>query len=223
MLNDYLQIHAISIVFLGDFNPKIIQPFWLVNKKLIREQEGTEAKIEVIHPDLVKFSLGWVDFEITKERFMLNTSQEPYFSAVKDLASSIFSILKETPIKNLGINHLMHYTLRDEKQYFEFGNKLVPLSQWNNFIKDPKMLQLQIIERKRQDGDEGYYRIGIQPSDLLFTVPFSLSISFNDHFAIKKDSSGRELEMVKKLNEKWTESKEKAMSFVEKIWEIVNT
>jgi len=49
MLNDYLQIHAISIVFLGDFNPKIIQPFWLVNKKLIREQEGTEAKIEVIH------------------------------------------------------------------------------------------------------------------------------------------------------------------------------
>jgi len=106
MLNNYLQIHTASVVFVGEFNPVIIQPFWLANKKLIRDQEAQDAKVEIIHNEIVKFEIDWARFEITKDRFEIRTSQEPYFEPMRDLVISIFEILKETPISALVSNNL---------------------------------------------------------------------------------------------------------------------
>lgn len=49
MLDKYLKIETLSVVFIGDFNPVIIQPFWLSQKTLIRDDEAENAKVEVIH------------------------------------------------------------------------------------------------------------------------------------------------------------------------------
>ena len=75
MLNDYLQIYNLSIVIAGEFNPIITQPFWLSSKKLIREQEAQNAKVEIMHPEVVKFSLDWVKVEAT--RWYLNSLIKP--------------------------------------------------------------------------------------------------------------------------------------------------
>ena len=58
MFENILEIETFSIVFVGDFNPVILQPFWLANKGLIRESEATNAKVEVIHNEVVKFELA---------------------------------------------------------------------------------------------------------------------------------------------------------------------
>ena len=218
MLKDKLQIYTLSVVFVGEFNPVIIQPFWLANKKLIREQEAEDVKVELIHNELVKFNLDWAYFEITKNRFEIRSSKEPYFEAVKDLALSIFKVLKETPIKVLGINHLKHYSLT-EQQIYNFGDKLAPLNNWSEFLSDPKMLQLEIIEQKRKDGLNGHIRVKIQPSA---QVGNAVVINLNDHYSLKDEETGRNGEIIKILQENWQKSQNLANEIPESIWKKIN-
>lgn len=71
------EIHSISIVLLGAFNPKIFQPAWFAFEELIRKQEAEEANIEIVHPDAVSFALEWLRLQVTRERFTASTTQEP--------------------------------------------------------------------------------------------------------------------------------------------------
>ena len=43
------ELYRISIVLLGNFNPKIFQSAWFASQNLIRKIEANEAKIEIIH------------------------------------------------------------------------------------------------------------------------------------------------------------------------------
>ena len=70
-------IQGVTVVFLGDFNPKIFQPAWFAVQGLIRQQEAEEANVEIIHPDVVSFSLEWLALQVTRERFAISTTQSP--------------------------------------------------------------------------------------------------------------------------------------------------
>ena len=88
MLDRYLQIETRGIVFLGDFNPSIFQPFWLASKNLIQEEEAKNAKIDVVMNELSRFQLGeWLSVEVSRNRCEFKTMKSPYFSPMKDLAS----------------------------------------------------------------------------------------------------------------------------------------
>ena len=147
MFKEYLETYKLVIVVVGNFNPSIIQPFWLANKKLIRENEAQNAEVNVVHNEITQFNIGWAHFEITPQKFQISTSQEPYFEPIRDLVIEIFKILKETPIKHFGINHMRYFDLRDKERYYNFGNKLVPLNNWNEFLNNPRLLSLTITER----------------------------------------------------------------------------
>src|SRR5215218_2825408 len=168
------QIYTLAVVLVGDFNPVIISPFWLSSKKLIREQEAFEAKVEVIHNEIVKFELDWAKIEITKERFEIRTSLEPFFDPIRDLAISIFEILKETPIKAVGLNHLKYYAFENADQYYKIGNSLAPLGVWNDIMSDARLLSLEIVETKRKDGLNGSFRARIKPSDIKLSTPYAI-------------------------------------------------
>jgi len=222
MLKDYLQIRVLSLVFLGDFNPVILQPYWLAEKKLIREQEAQDAKVDIIHNDLSRIDLGWMNFDIQRSRFELRTSQTPYFEPLRDLCVGIFEILKETPVKSLGINHVFYYALPKKEMYYDFGNVLAPLKNWDNFIHDPRLLQLEIHEETRIDGLNGYYRVKINPSEQKLSTPYGISININDHFSLKDGDSGRRGEILEILKKRWKSSSARADSVTEEIWKIVS-
>jgi hypothetical protein len=221
MLNDYLEIYRISAVFIGEFNPVIIQPFWLANKKLIMETEAQNAKVEIIHNEIVRFDIGWAKVEITKNRFEIRTSEEAYFEPLKDLAISIFDILKETPITALGINHLKYYALTDADTYYRFGDKLAPLSNWKDVLNDPRMSFFEIIEQKRKDGLKGKFRVRIHGSDVKLSTPYGVLVSLNDHYSAEQGQE-REGEMVKLLGNKWKSSMDRSFEIAESIWSKIN-
>lgn len=218
MLNDYLQIHTASVVFVGEFNPVIIQPFWLANKKLIREQEAQDAKVEIIHNEIVKFEIDWARIEITKNRFEIRTSQEPYFEPMKDLVISIFEILKETPISALGINHLKYYAIPNYDLYYNFGDKLVPLNNWTKIFNDPRMMFLEIVDQKRKDGLKGMFRVRVQPSDIKLSTSFGVLLTFNDQFDLNTNEDGRHGELVQILGKQWKPSQIQSTEVAEVIW-----
>lgn len=220
-LKDVLQINMCSIVFIGNFNPAVFQPFWLANKKLIRESEAEQTKLELIHNDLVKFDLGWVNLQVTQERFELRTTQEPYFLPVRDLAIGVFTLLNETPITSLGINHVFHCAFKDEKTLYEFGNLLSPLNNWNTQMNEPRLLNLAIIEQKRMDGLDGHYRIQILPSKTKLTTKFAVEININDHFNIMHNQTGRNGEMISVLKDNWDSSFQKAQSISNHILSLI--
>jgi len=222
MLHENLQAYSLGFVFIGEFNPVIIQPFWLASKGLIRDTEAKNAKVELIHNDVVKFTLDWVEIEVTKQRFSIMTSKEPYFEVTRDLVVSIFEILKETPITQLGINHIKSFGFRDEATQYEFANKLSPLSFWEDEFEDPRLLQLEILDQKRKDGLPGSSRMRISPADLSLGINFGVSFNFNDHFVVAAGDPGRKGEMVKLAASQYKPSMEAATKVIESVYSKMN-
>ena len=72
-----IEIEGVSIVLLGDFNPKIFQPAWFAAQELIRKEEAESAEIEVIHPEVVVFSLDWLRIQVTRNRW-ISEAQAPH-------------------------------------------------------------------------------------------------------------------------------------------------
>ena len=204
VLKENCQVNQLSLVFIGDFNPVIVQPFWLASKGLIRETEGEQATIDLIHGDLARFNIGWADFQVTRERFEIKTAQEPYFDAVKDLATGIFKVLTGTPIRSFGINHLRHYTLDSFEQYYGLGNTLAPLKNWSGLFEDPRLLSIEIVTDKKKEGAK---RIRVQPSDFeKLKGKNSFMMNLNDHYQIVGNAHLEGSKPIEILNNYWTKS-----------------
>lgn len=132
------EIAGVSLVFVGAMNPAIVQPAWLAAHQLIRSEEGESAEIRIIHPDVVSYSLEWVDVEVTRDRFQLKTTTtadaaEP----VRDLGLGVFSILEHTPIRMVGINTDAHYKASSEERWHEIGHLLAPDRYWTDLLDSP--------------------------------------------------------------------------------------
>ncbi len=209
------EIYDLSIVFVGDINPVIISPFWLAHKGLIQETEGENAKVGIVHNEICKFDLEWASFEITRQRFQVRTTKESFFEVSKDVATSIFRLLKDTPLKLLGINHIFHYRL-DEVKYEKLGKVLVPFENWNSVLANPKLLQLEMTEEKRKDGLNGHYRIRISPSELIRS--YGVSINLNDQIGRQSEKGTGATELVDLLNKNWKLSLERAQTISTQLW-----
>ena len=213
------EIYVSSIVFLGEINPVIIQPFWLAHKGLIQETEGENAKVEIIHNEIVKFDLEWASIEITRNKFQIRTTKESFFEVTKDLAGGVFRILKDTPLKNLGINHIFHFRL-DETKYIKLGKILAPFENWKDVLSDPKLLHLEMTEEQRRDNLKGHYRIRITPSELI--RQYGVSLNINDQFNKQNDRLVGAGEMVDSLNHNWKSSLERAKTTSTYLWKNLN-
>jgi hypothetical protein len=208
------KVQELVLVLIGEFNPIIIQPSWLVHKGLIRESEGTGSETDIIHNEVTRFDLGWGNLEISRQRFMIRTTDESSFSVAKDLTVSIFNILKETPVKYLGINHVLHYEL-NANQYDDLGNKLAPFGNWEGFMKNPKLIQLEMQELPRKDGLPGHYKIRLGVSELIKL--YGVSVNINDQYNATAASFGT-TELISHLNNSMESSLDRATDACDQLW-----
>lgn len=183
MLKHQESIHNLSIVLVGQFNPAIISPDWLALKKLIRESESEAAQIKIIHPEVSQFSLSFLEIQVTKDKFQLNCNNAADFILARDLAASIFTYLKETPVNGIGLNHIVHFALPNKEAYIKFGDWLAPHKIWSELLKNPGLLELKIIE---EVGEEDYLKshVMINPSEKIH--PFGVRFQLNYHIELTK-------------------------------------
>ncbi|MGH7802265.1 MAG: hypothetical protein ACREOW_16845 [Thermodesulfobacteriota bacterium] len=133
MVQENPKIQGLSIVLVGDFNPKIFQPAWFGMEGLIRKNEVETADIQIIHSDVVAFNVkDWLSFNVTRERLSAETAQEAYYEILRDLIVGTFKILRHTPIKMMGINHTRHFLMDSEQEWHKFGDKLAPKEYWKS-------------------------------------------------------------------------------------------
>jgi len=174
-------IQGLSVVFLGDFNPKIFQPAWFAAQGLIRHQEAEEAKVDIIHPEVVSFSLEWLALQVTREQCALTTTQEPYYVVMRDLIVGTFNLLQHTPLHKLGINIDMHFRMDSEASWHAFGHLLAPKDLWQDTLKNPGMRSLT-MEGQRPDEFRGYIRVQVEPS---IKIHPGVYFRVNDHYEIE--------------------------------------
>jgi len=179
-----------SIVLVGNFNPKIFQPAWFAAQGLLSSQEAEEAKIEIIHSSVVIFSTNtnWMRMEVTENKFVVRTSQEPYDVVIRDLVLGTFDLLRYTPVVQMGINRDMHFQLNSEDAWHKAGHLLAPKEIWDGILNKPGMLSLQMRESERQDGLKGNINVKVEPSTRAQAHP-GLYFNANDHIEAEKQTT----------------------------------
>lgn len=188
----------LSIVMLGDFNPAIFHPSWLRLKNLIADKELETARTEITTPHVSKFSLDWLEIEVTNKRCQFKTTDGTAFELLRDLVVNTFKILRETPINAFGINKISDFQVSSE-QYEKAGNILAPFENWNEILHNPKLLRIEMIQENREDGENGSRRIRVLPSVLV--KPNGIRIDVNSHFEVSRYSNIDE--KLKVLIENW--------------------
>src|SRR4051794_27085336 len=108
MPSDPLEQRASTIVLVGSFNPRIFQPLWFSARELLSEAD-VDAQSLVLTDGLSVFETEYVSFLCAQDRCQFaTTAHTPTPDVIRDLAIGAFSILRDTPIWECGINHSAH-------------------------------------------------------------------------------------------------------------------
>ena len=201
------EISIVSIVLRGSFNPQIFQPAWFACEELIRKEEAETAKIQIIHPKIVKFDLEWLQLTVDENLFVATTAKESALDWLRDLILGTFRILNHTPAHVMGLNMDMHFKMPSSEEWHAVGHRLAPKEPWDGILDKPGMRTL-IMEGVRPDSFKGYIRMRVEPS---VRVPQGVFIQVNDHYEIEdqKTSHGCE-EILSILHTSWEASLERS-------------
>ena len=208
------EIQGMSIVLLGDFNPKIFQPAWFAAEKLIRVPEAESAEIEIIHPEIIIFKLEWVNIQITRDSCSFSTIQEPYYEIMRDLCIGTFRLLRHTPIRKLGINRDVHFRMKSTEEWHSLGHSLAPKELWGKVLQNPGLISLT-INGERIDGLKGYIKVKVEPSS---KVEIGVYIQVNDHYEAVETAIGGD-EIINVLESSWERSKTNSIAIINAVLE----
>lgn len=219
------EIEGCGIVLIGLFNPLIFTPSWLALEGLIRKTEAHKAEVKVIHRDITAFSLDWMELEVSRERFKVNTTNSAYFEVLRDLCVGIFTLLRHTPLKAVGINFDFHLNT-DIETSNRFFSIISPLEPWNNIFTNPKQEEI-IIKGERTDKHSGHWVVRINRSTL---VNDGVKILVNDHYELDVDpekSTSKKIsnrkddlpsDLVEILVEGFDQSRKTSENILERLW-----
>jgi hypothetical protein len=157
------EIDGLVLVLVGNFNPAIFQPAWLGRHGLASEAEVEQAAIELIRPDIVLYGLGPFRFTVQLDRFQAETLQPDQAYRMRDLVSGIFGVLKETPIRQMGINRMMHFKMSSEEEWHRVGNQLAPKPVWEKIMDKPGMISVA-VKGQRSGAKSKFVQIRAEPS-----------------------------------------------------------
>lgn len=181
---------GVAVVFVGNFNPAIIQPSWLAAKGLISESAADAAEVRVIHKEFTDFTVAGTQVLVSGDRFTL-ASQDAQQRLVRDLGIGIFEILEHTPLHSMGINRTMHFRVNSEDQWHGFGDFLVPKTVWKEAgLKKPGLITLTVMAPREDLGPKGRVDVQVEPSR---KVNPGIFINVNNHFEFEESGTRRVL------------------------------
>lgn len=176
MTAELAEIDGLSVVLLGSFNPAIFQPFWFARHKLVGDEEAGAATIELVRPELTRCIIGPFTIQVMPQQAAFESDvgkQGP----LRDLVTGTFDVLRETPVKALGINRFVHF--RASKQRMDaIGHALAPPSAWSTVLGAKPEMRGLISWGHRKGGGDARFQVTVQPSARL---KLGVHIAANEH------------------------------------------
>jgi len=212
------EIDSVAIVVIGSFNPAILHPLWFSQNGLIREQEGQNAEIQIVHREASIFKTEWFSLQVTKDRFFLAASDPTMHLPARDLALGTFRLLEHTPLTAFGLNRIQEFRIDSEDEWHAIGDQLAPKDKWWDFMIRPGMRSLT-IEGKRQKSDSDRIQIHIEP------VPREMHgvvIRVNEHYSLEADSYKTVASQHERLANVLTNAWVDFMSYAEQTMQMVS-
>lgn len=203
MANYSLEINGASIVLAGSFNPAIFQPEWFVRQNLLPPEEGEKAEIKVIVPQVTEFHTERFIIQVTTDRFAAISKPEANPAPLRDLVVGTFFVLEHTPLKALGLNRDMHFSMASEEMWHRIGDTLVPKEVWKGILAGhvgmrTLQVQAEIPDYPDEKQTEQRLVVRVEPS---MRVKQGVYIQTNEHCEAPKESSAEYL--TQRIRSRW--------------------
>jgi hypothetical protein len=184
---------AVSCVLVGSFNPVIFHPAWFVANGLLESMEIDAAEIKLVHPEFSAFSTEWLSLQVERTRFRAVTHEAPFIRLMDLVTRTFDECLVHTPLRMLGINRSVHFSVRDEATRNRIGKRLAPHEPWKEWGKmiegdSPEkrggLRSLTMEQRNLADREKGSIGVKIEPSTQLNNQA-GIFVEVNDHYEAK--------------------------------------
>ena len=76
------EMDTVSVVVVGHFNPAIFTPAWFAWHELLPQRAATSAELNLAHPEITQFQSDWLNLQVTRDRFVAQTTQAPCHTGV---------------------------------------------------------------------------------------------------------------------------------------------
>ncbi len=223
------EIPGVALVLLGHFNPLIFTHTWFGWNGLLSKEIVKNANVQIAHPQITKFNADWLNLQVFPERFIIDTAQAPYVR-LQDLAVRIFrDHLPHTPLKALGINREVHFSVKEVEERDRLGRLLAPVEPWGEWGKklEPDgehggmttINMRQVNLEGRPPG--GQINATVEPSNRVGEGHLGVYVRINDHYAIEStESHTATSEIIKLLEENFAESLQRADQIIDHLMSL---
>ncbi len=179
-----LEESAVSVVFVGSFNPSMMHPEVFVKSGLIRA-ERTEMSVRYVTPEIANFSVSNITVECIENRLVFLTIDPRMYSPLFDLAIGLIGIMPLTLLSAVGLNIETHHRAPNKNDWHKVGNELAPKQIWSQILDSPGMKELNIVG-KCEATSSNETNIRVEPSPRFDP---GLSIRVNQHYQLADNSS----------------------------------
>ena len=186
------EISGVQVMLLGDFNPAIFTPAWFALYGLLSQGVAENAELKVAHSQVTEFRADWLNLQVTTDRFRADTEQAPLVR-VRDLVLRVFKDhLHHTPLRAVGINRNVHFSVRSTADRDRVGNTLAPVSAWGPWCEILEldnehggMTSLRMSQLRPKGRPEGStVNITVEPSNRIGHGRIGVYVGVNNHYAI---------------------------------------
>jgi hypothetical protein len=210
-------LDGVALVLLGSFNPKIFQPMWFAAEGLVSKTEAESAEVEVIHPEVALVTIGPFTLQVVGDRFMAQTDQLPYFSPLRDLVVGVFTLLRHTPARAVGINRQMHFKANDRFSWDGLNKSLTATVAWGDALSNATQVGLD-LRGTRDHAVNGAVSVRIEPS---IVEEGGIFIRVNDHYELAQENSQAGLaEITDLIDSEFDSSTARALNTAQRLLEV---
>lgn len=215
--------HGNALLLEGSFNPKIFQPAWLAAQSLIREAEFESADIQILHEEVVAFTIDWARLEVRRDQLtVLSTPKSETPEQVRDLVLGMIQILDHTPVYSVALQFFAHYALKDQAERDKLGWTLVPPDPFKDNLQRPGMRTLKVLGRRpgAAEDDEDRVAVVIEPSARI--RPNGVYVNVSDHYSLAEpsDSNVGAEPAIGCIEERWKDSMHRARNIATGIFSV---
>jgi hypothetical protein len=184
-------IKSNSVVIVGDMNPSIFSPAWVRRYIDLRIDDGSEAEVQVIHPEIADFMLCDLRFTVERNRMALRSMVHDMELLVAITQQMFGEVLGHTPVWAYGVNLDRHVDFGSFEKRNELGRLLCPLEPWGAWgkdfdNKDPRMnggMSSISMKRVLSLDPESFETFTIQPSNAKDMEDSGVFFGMNNHYS----------------------------------------
>ena len=170
-------------MLIGEFNPAIITPWWLVHVGFLSADDAQQLTEVTTLPRLSIFQAAWLRCDARDDGlFQFSTSQSLEYDRLRDLVLGVLRTLPHVPLGAMGLNRDFHFQSSSPDVWHSIGDRLIPKKFWQSHLKLPRgrSLQLRVSETMSM---RVTYVLRIEPSNV---VPIGVFVEYNDHYVFAR-------------------------------------